>query len=74
MEMIYTAPLTDRDWMTIVDHYFDSVHWQGSERNRQYDTPADWIWQQYGAKADMTSRQYVFYDEQRRNWFTLKWL
>lgn len=72
--MIYTAPLTDGNWMQIVDHYFDCVHWQDDERNHQYETPADWIWQEYGCKIDMATRQYFFYDEQQRNWFALRWL
>lgn len=74
VEMIYTVPLTDINWMNIVDHYFDSVHWIGEERNNQFETPSDWIWQEYGAKVDMTTRQYFFYDEQKRNWFTLRWI
>jgi hypothetical protein len=73
MEMIYTLPLTQTSWMDIVDHYFDHVHWIGDDRNEQYNTPADWLWNTYGAVADMERRVYIFNNEKDRNWFQLKW-
>jgi hypothetical protein len=74
MEMTYTAPLDDLNWMGIVDYYFDHVHWVGEDRNTKYDSPADWVWDQYGAAVDMQRRVYIFGDEQKRNWFVMKWL
>lgn len=74
MEMIYTIPFTDYSWTAIVDHYFDHVHWQGDSRNKEFNTPADWVWDQYGARVDMINRVYIFDNEQRRNWFVMKWL
>jgi hypothetical protein len=74
MEMIYTAPLTDINWMNIVDHYFDNVHWLGEERNKKFSTPTEWVLSQYGCAVDTSQRVYIFNDEQSRNWFVMKWL
>jgi hypothetical protein len=74
MEMTYIVPLTDISWMNIVDHYFDHVHWLGEDRNNKYNTPAEWLWAQYDAVVDMEHRVYIFDNEQKRNWFVMKWL
>lgn len=74
MEMTYTVPLTDLNWMNIVDHYFDRVHWIGEERNKKYDNPVNWVWDEYGCAVDMSRRVYIFDSEQKRNWFAMKWL
>ena len=72
--MIYTAPFTDASWINIVDHYFDCVHWIGEDRNKQYENPVDWIQKEYSVVVDMNRRVYIFDDEQKRNWFVMKWL
>lgn len=72
--MIYTAPFTDASWINIVDHYFDRVHWIGEDRNKQYENPVDWIQKKYSVVVDMGRRVYIFDDEQKRNWFVMKWL
>lgn len=72
--MIYTAPFTDASWINIVDHYFDHVHWIGEDRNKQYENPVDWIQKKYSVVVDMDRRVYIFDDEQKRNWFVMKWL
>ena len=72
--MIYTAPFTDNSWMNIVDHYFDHVHWIGELRNKQFNNPVDWIQKEYNAVVDMKHRVYIFSEEQKRNWFVMRWL
>lgn len=74
MEMIYTAPFTDASWMNIVDHYFDHVHWIGEERNPKYQSPNNWLWNEFNCLVDTSNRKYVFADEKQRNWFVLRWL
>ncbi len=72
--MIHTAPFTDASWMRIVDHYFDNVHWIGEERNPKYQSPNDWVWNEFDCLVDTGNREYVFADEKQRNWFVMRWL
>lgn len=69
--MIYSIPFDDTIWMSIVDYYFDNVHWEQSDQH--YKKPSDWVLDVYDANVNLETRLIEFKSQSKRNWFVLRW-
>ena len=59
----------DSVWNKLIDHYYDHVHYA----NPEMGSIQNWVNKVYGGQVSMASRKIHFSNENKRNWFLLKW-
>ena len=55
-------------WNSVIDHYYDSVHFESIYKNIY-----DWLEADYGAISKTGSSVIEFKDEKKATWFALRW-
>jgi hypothetical protein len=55
-------------WNKIIDHYFDSVHYESEHKNIY-----DWLEAEYGAVSTTAKSTIEFTDDRKASWFALRW-
>lgn len=60
----------DSVWTKLIDYYYDHVHFEQPEMG----SIQQWVNKEYGGQVSMHSRKIYFSNQNKRNWFVLKWL
>jgi hypothetical protein len=55
-------------WNSVIDYYYDTVHFEGVHTNIY-----DWLEADYGAISNTAKSTIEFIDEKKATWFALRW-